>query len=211
MREARMAVVLGAALLLASSGRATTVKDANIRQLADLSERIFIGEVVGQRARLVLHDDGVRKGRSVVTDTTFRVDEVLKGQKQTGPFMLTQRGGEIPGVLAQAVAGQARFTVGERVLVLVERASAGNLVVAGMSLGKYRLETAANTGEITAVRDPSGLLRLGRAAPPKLRFAGLPESEDRLPLTQLVALIRGELHPMPVPKKLRPWSREGQR
>ncbi len=158
-------------LLVATAAHATTLLDWGVPELTAHSELVFVGTVVAQGVRV--------EGTRLFTDTTFDVELALKGRAPVA-LTLSQPGG-VWGERHHFVHGQARFVVGERVVLFVERADTGALVVAGMALGKYTIEAGI------AARQPFGLHRVERP----LRFAGVP-GEDRMPLSVLQARVRAQ-------------------
>jgi hypothetical protein len=165
-------------LLLAASAHATTLLDWGVPELTANSELVFVGTVVAQGVRA--------EGSRLFTDTTFDVERAWKGRAPVA-LTLSQPGG-VWGERHHFVHGQAQFVVGERVVLFVERADTGALVVAGMALGKYTIEGGV------AARRPFGLHRVERP----LRFAGVPD-EDRMPLTVLRARVHAERPRVVVP------------
>jgi hypothetical protein len=210
----RFAIWWGAAaLLFASAASAATVLRLEPGALAEQSALIFIGTVAQQDARLQVEP------RQVFTDTVFAVDEVLKGKLADGnprageskTFTLTQLGGAVEGYGTQ-VPGYARFSVGERVMLFVERADTGRLVVTGLAQGKYTLSDDPKTGVTIAQRGLGGLHQIGNA--PDKVFANVPENANRMTLGQLLNIVvaqqppragRGAFNP---PKLIRHQTRQ---
>lgn len=185
----RLAIWWGAAaLLFASAASAATVLRLEPGAMAERSEIVFIATVAQQAARLQAQP------RQVFTDTVFAVDEVLKGKLPDGnprpgasqTFTLTQLGGAVEGYGTQ-VPGYARFAVGERVMLFLERADTGRLVVTGLSQGKYTLTTDPKTGVVIAQRGLGGLHQIGNA--PEKVFANVPQNANRMTLGQLLGLV----------------------
>ena len=185
----RIAICWGAAaLLFASAVSAATVLRLEPGAMAERSELIFIATVSQQGARLQAEP------RQVFTDTVFAVDEVLKGKLADGnprpgeakSFTLTQLGGAVEGYGTQ-VPGYARFTVGERVMLFLERADTGRLVVTGLAQGKYTLTQDPKSGVTIAQRGLGGLHQIGNA--PEKVFAHVPGNANRMTLGQLLGLV----------------------
>lgn len=180
---------------MTSTAEAATVRALSPGQLAGRSTLIFIGTVERQESRFVSAQN------HVVTDTVFRVEQVVKGSaKHDGRFALTQLGGSVgEGAHQRAthVPGYARFTAGERVMLFLEPTSTGRLVPTGLAQGKYRLKTDPASGETMAYRDLDGLHMVGRN--PVVHLMGAPQDPNRLTLTQLMAIARGERPSTPIP------------
>ncbi len=175
--------LLPIALLLCVPANATTLLDWGVVELTRHSELVFLGRVVAQRTRVESDALGTR----LWTDTTFQIDETWKGAAPVA-LTLTQPGGEAAGRRA-VVHGQAAFTAGEQVVVFVERADTGALVVCGMAQGKY-----AVVGDV-AERRPFGLHRVERP----LRFEGVPD-DDHMSL----AALRARVRTLATPRVVRP-------
>ena len=185
----RFAIWWGAAaLLFASAASAATVLRLEPGALAERSELIFIATVSQQAARLQTEP------RQVFTDTVFTVDEVLKGKLADGnpragqskTYTLTQLGGAVAGYGTQ-VPGYARFAVGERVMLFLERTDTGRLVVTGLAQGKYTLIDDPKSGVTIAQRGLGGLHQIGNA--PDKVFANVPQNANRMTLGQLLGLV----------------------
>ena len=175
------------------SAEAATVRALSPGQLAERSTLIFIGTVERQASRFVSANN------HVVTDTVFRVEQVVKGDKHQTTFSLTQLGGTVGEGRHQRathVPGYARFTAGERVVLFLEPTTTGRLVPTGLSQGKYRLKTDRAGGETMAFRDLDGLHVVGRG--PVMHLMGAPQNPNRLTLQQLLAIVRGERPTAPV-------------
>lgn len=179
-----------------SAARATTLVDPGIEGLARHSERVVVARVTGQSVW------AERAGAStrIFTDTTLTVSQTLWGPVDVAPLTLRQPGGTawLAGVAHHhRVDGAARFAPGEQVLVFLERAGDGRLVVTGMELGKFTLSPDPATGEMIATRAAGHDATAhtlspptGAAEPAPVRLAR-PESRGRFPLTALLARIRG--------------------
>ncbi len=183
----RSTFLVAAALLLASAAGAATVKRLTLGQLADSSELVFVGTVKDQRSTLE------QNPTRVWTTTVFDVEQTLKGDKTSGPFVLRQLGGVV-GEIRQEVYGYPTFAVGERVLLFLERAQSGRLVVTGLAQGKYTLTTDAKTGEVVADRSLDELAFLGER--PRT-LAGAPDP-NHLRLKDLARIVAGERALKPV-------------
>lgn len=143
----RSSVALVALTALAAS--ATVIAYETLDQMAAHAPVIVRGRVM----RTVAGYDAEK--RRIWTWAELSVTESIKGK--TGSMVLIkQLGGEVDG-RGQAVAGVARFTEGEDVVVLLERApdEAGTFLVYGMSAGKIVLSKIQ--GVMAASRDTSGL------------------------------------------------------
>ncbi len=195
-RLAIVPLVFALALGFAAPALATTLLELDVPEMAQRSELVFVGRVVGQSSRLDRDAEGIR----VLTDTAFAVDRVLKGEK-IRDFTLTQIGGtagEGTERRTQVVHAQAAFQVGESVVLFLERTTTGRLVPTGMEQGKYTL----SPGEPPLAVRQSYKPRAAKVREARVKtFAGAPLDGDRLTLPQLEALIRGE-RPVPAPVRV---------
>ncbi len=198
----RTLCLVAVALLLASTAGAATVERLTLGQLADRSELVFVAAVASQRS--VAERAPIR----VWTETTFQIEQTLKGPKASAPLVLRQLGGEADGY-GQKVPGYATFAVGERVLVFLERTQTGRLVVTGLAQGKFRLTTDPKSGEVIAERDFAGLNFT--SAPPRT-LAGMPSNPNRVALRDLTAIVRGKRptpRPLMIKRTPQRWIPEG--
>lgn len=183
------------AVATVSVARATTIVDRGIEGLAQRAERVVLARVTGQSVRVEQTGRALR----LVTETTLAVEQDVAGPSGEHSLTLVQPGGTawIGGEPRHhRVDGAARFEPGERVLVFLERAGDGRLVVAGMALGKFTIAADPQTGELTATRaaagvDASRTVRAptgpDEAAPVRL---ARPDPRARFPLAALVDRIR---------------------
>ena len=146
-RAAALSLALAAAM--APPARGATVQRLTFEELTHRSETVVRGRVVGSVARLD------RAAGRISTFTEIQVTESLKG----GPartIVVRQPGGEAEGI-GQAVAGAARFSPGEDVVLFLERArdDAAVFQVLSLSAGKVRLEKKLSS--VRAVRDLDGI------------------------------------------------------
>lgn len=138
-RSARLVATLCAfgALALCSQAWATTLLKMDLKRLVSASEQIVEGDVLGGRSY-------IKSGR-IYTDITIKVRTRYKGIGPTS-VVVRQLGGRV-GDRATQVAGQANFAAHEHVVVFLERVKSksttpGPLVVAGMSQGKFNVQTS---------------------------------------------------------------------
>jgi hypothetical protein len=129
-------------LVLAASAAAQTPASGT-SALADSSALVVTGRVeqVGAQA----------DGGAIYTYVTVSVAETLKGPGQPGTIVVKQLGGVLPD-LGLFIAGQARFAVGEDVLLfLAVRPRDGSLYTVGLSEGKWQVLPDLQTGAAVAV------------------------------------------------------------
>ena len=190
-----LSVAPEALLLRVSTTEAATVKKLSIDQLTKLSTLIFRGRVSASETR------EMRDG-SLWTQTTFEVIDVWKGDPREvragSEWTLNARGGELGAGITwrkQVIHGAPTFTIGEEVLLMIERSSRGTSVITGLAQGKYTLSKRA---QVTwAERDLEALefQRSTQGLAPYLRFQfgwGL-SRENALPLSELYLLVSRSL------------------
>jgi hypothetical protein len=163
---------LGLAMALAIGSRAahaSLVEALDLPALVAESEQVFVGRVVSEASR---YD---ARGQ-IVTDTTFQVEETLKGDRAPGAAIVVRRLGGVVDDIGMRVAGEASFTVGESVLLFGARFRAGGaLRTVGMAQGAIRIvekngERWAQSSGVTAVRrDVRGHLKSAAPAVPTPR------------------------------------------
>ncbi len=194
-----LAVCLGLIFVSSAAAYGATVQALGPQALAERSEQIFIGVVSAQTTY------AKRAPAQVWTRTVFDVERAIKGP--TLPeVVLEQLGGthgEGADRLHQVVHGYPRFSVGERVLLFLERTDSGRLVVAGLAQGKYTLASDGPEGAVVATRDVGDLALRGARPKADAHVAGVPRSHNQLLLTHLESLIDG-LRPIPTPMMVRP-------
>jgi hypothetical protein len=132
------------ALLLAANARAATFLVPDDATLVRASRAIVSGVAGASHGR--------RAAGWIETVTTIHVDEVMKGTLAAGGDLdVVELGGEVDGI-GYAVAGAARFTPGERVLLFLETNSRGEWVPKNMAVGKFG-ERAGSSGRRLLLRD----------------------------------------------------------
>ncbi|HLL53745.1 MAG TPA: hypothetical protein VK447_09380 [Myxococcaceae bacterium] len=156
--SARPLLSLGALALLVLSPAAegAAVPHRSFEEMTAQAPLVVRATVTASQARKV--------GTRIYTFTDLRPTEALKG-KAPATLVVRQPGGEV-GSIGQRVAGAARFTVGEEVVLFLEPAKddAAVQLVSGMAAGKVRLEQRG--GQTRAVRSLEGLsLRQPSGAP----------------------------------------------
>ena len=120
--------------------QSATVKPLSLKGLVYLSSEIFQGRVIEQVVK--------ETSSQIWTQTTFEIIEGWKGSLKKGQrWTLTQPGGEVGEGLTYKrvyIPGLPEFTLNEEVVLFIEKAPAGNLVVAGLTQGKYTVQHTDN-------------------------------------------------------------------
>ena len=166
---------LVALLLAATPAAATILVPMPDDVLVARSDVIVVGTVEARESHRA--GDG-----GVVTRTTIRVDEHLKGTAGASHVTVVEPGGRIGDQLVH-VFGTPSYQLSERVLVFARRQPTGRLRTTGMALGKYRLVRAPGGSLLAARAGPAAKLRaLGSFAPQIPALAGhVAEHRARLP------------------------------
>jgi len=171
-------------LLAVRPATATVVAGLDREALVRGAEAIVAGVVTAVEAQ-----PGPPGGPEILTRIEIEVWQAYKAPAGGTPprLALLQTGGSLDGRTLH-IHGQARFAVGERVLVFVERLADGRLVPHGMAQGKFTL--VERDGRTVAVRDVRDLAFAHREADGRLVLgpAG-PAVPVELDLAQLEALI----------------------
>lgn len=148
------------ALALAPPGSASTFLAMSQGELVRASEVIVKGTVVDLRS---FWDEA---GRIIVTEARVEVEEALVGRPEAQVVVRTF-GGSVDGYTVEA-HGFPKFVAGDRVLLFLERETAGAAKVAGYQQGHYRVVTDRSGFEfaVPTVDEGAHLLSAdGRPAP----------------------------------------------
>ena len=147
-------------LLLPLSATGTISLPLPISELTFRADTIVRGVVV---SRVGAWDKAHRRIRTV---TEVRVSESWKGAEGPGAIVRIRQLGGTVGSVTQSVAGDARFRLGQEVLVFLRSDPARGLhYMVGMAQGRFGVSGA--TGKEDARRDLRGLELPGDAAPPE--------------------------------------------
>lgn len=169
------------AAFASSLALATTLIAVDVPTLSQSADAIVLGTVLSSAPRLT------RDGSRIITDTEIQVAEVLKGTPEK-TIVVMQPGG-IVGDLGQRVEGTAPFTVGEEVVVFLERRGTDRWAVTGMIQGKFHIQRS--TGGAPDYAIPAG------ATSPELvdpaTHTQAPSRLSTMPLNDLKAKIAAAL------------------
>lgn len=122
---------------------ATTLSTLSVEQMtdaADLVVRATVTEVWVEQL-----------GDELWTRAQITVNSSLKGQATGRTLVIDQLGGVLRND-AVIVVGAPRFSVGEEMVVFLEKNSAGQLLVVGMNQGKYTVRIDPQSGQEMLVR-----------------------------------------------------------
>ena len=136
MISCRLALSVTSALcLLTLSAHASVVTPPSFERLVASAGDIFLGQVTARTSRFETR--GAK--RLIVTDVTFRTEEVLKGERAAFKT-LTFLGGQV-GEVRMDVPGIPTFMVGDRDVLFVQRGRATMMPIVGMFHGRFRVVT----------------------------------------------------------------------
>ena len=168
-------------LYLPAAADATTAYALDFETLSSISERIVVARVSS------VFTEAELKPRQIETVVQLEVKECLKGPCDP-TLELRQLGGTYQftdGAFTQKVPGLPNFQAGERVVLFLERADSGRLVVTGLAQGK--LTVVGQDDDSLLVRDLSGLNLL----PPTGKFYR--KTEARVPIPTRLDMLRASL------------------
>lgn len=121
---------------------ASATRPMPVAELARQADVVVYGKVVRKSC---LRDDGGR----IVTKVTLNVDEVWKGNVDSGPFVIAQAGGVL-GARKTFLNGQAEFKIGERVVVFALLNERGEGVIISLDQGKFHVWRDPKTNRVLA-------------------------------------------------------------
>jgi len=125
---------------------ATTIVLAPDEELVVGARAIMRGRVVSMTSQ-----QDQASGR-IFTYVTVKVQDVLKGEINSGEIVLKEEGGQV-GTIVSALAGAPRFVAGERVILYLDTWGDGSLRVHDLFLGKFSIVEDPRTGTTIARRD----------------------------------------------------------
>jgi hypothetical protein len=186
MMPLRFALALIAGLaLLAASPRAAVVTAPSFESLVASAGDIFLGQVTARASRLE-----TRGGkRLVVTDVTFRTEDVLKGT--AGALTtLTFVGGQV-GDVRMEVPGMPTFMVGDRDVLFVQPGRPALMPIVAMFHGRFRVVTGpGGAGAFVANNSRQPLTGVGDYARPARVTSSVRPVELTTFLSAIRALVR---------------------
>jgi len=195
IRRALLVLLLFVAVLttFATTASATIVVKLSLEELAQRSEVIAYGEVIKQES--YWSEDGY----AILTRVSLLVDDGVVGAEAGKTLEFVTLGGSIDG-LAQAIAGEAAFRVGEHALVFLEaRKPGGDLNVVGMAQGKFAVILLPDAGptDPPMVAPNLGNLTLAAIQPETsdsnrsvVTALETPKEVEPRPLTEVIAQVR---------------------
>ncbi len=163
--------------------RATVVVDQTIPEMARHATLVVRGVVYAQRAQWDEHH------RQIITRTFVRTTKALKGS--AGPTVVVRQPGGAIGKWRAAVEGEARFRLGEEVVLFLQPFPGvkDEFVLEGMSATKFTV-VATKTGPVVT-RTLAGLALARPDARGVIRpSAHPPMAPSTMPLAELLRAVR---------------------
>src|SRR5262249_33119614 len=114
------------------------------------AERVVYATVESSEAKWTKDHD------AIYTDVTLRVSRAYKGNAQPGETIVVRREGGVVDGVGMRVFGAPGFTVGEEVVVFVEKRGNASWVV-GMSQGKLHVNVLPDGSRRVSPPDLSGI------------------------------------------------------
>ena len=181
----RFLAAASACLLIAFSAQATMVVPLYLDEIVDTAAVAFEGTCLGNRTELD------PKTGLIVTYTTFRVQDVLKGEVGA-THVIKQIGGELPGEgRAQKVLGVPKFTPGESYVVfLAGVSSAGFSSPIGLSQGSFSILAEEGRTKVTNGRDFKELTQRMATQVPGTAKAAIASGGTRIGLDDFKRMVR---------------------
>jgi len=132
-----IALWVGLLALVPLNAGATIMLKMELRDLVGRADQIFVGKVVKVESR------GGENGRQIVTDTTFRVEQGVRGVSAGGEVVVRHLGGVVGGI-GMKISGTPSFRVGDQALLFTDRRK------------NHRYVTGMNQGAFSIARDAAG-------------------------------------------------------
>ena len=186
MRASLGVLILTGFIFFALPAEATVILHMSVKEMTREASDVVQGKVVFQAV--------VEQGGTIWTDSHVKVSGTIKGRSSRGRVLVVRQIGGETATRGVRVAGVARFSVGEQVLVFLQPAGGRFFKPVGMCLGKYRLTTDSR-GKRWATRSLAGAVvaRFDPRAKLVIRHQNIRGYWDLLPVSKLVAHIRGQL------------------
>jgi hypothetical protein len=122
---------------------ATTVIPPTFDELVDEAQVVFLGEVAAKRSRWA--DEPL--GRAIITDVTFRVEDVFKGDAPSH-VVLEFLGGSLDGYEFR-VSEMTDFAIGDRDVLFFESREQRPSPLVGMNYGRFPVMRTGERGPDT--------------------------------------------------------------
>lgn len=158
---------------------ATTIQALNIEQRTTRSDRIVVANVVS------VHYQKAANAHRIYTITTLRVVTSIKGTAQKDMHLVVRQIGGKVGEWSQHVPGDARFEVGQEVLVFLRHDQKDDLhFLVGMAQGKIDINLDADqVGMNAQLKTNPSVFKPHIHSRPEVNRQALSELIERIRLT----------------------------
>lgn len=170
-------------LLFASAAGSTTVIPPTFEALVGGANTVFVGEVMSVRSRWFTS----ARGRVIMTDVTFRVEDVWKG-RAGAVTMLEFMGGTVDGTTMEVV-GMPEFSVGQRSVLFVSGERAVSPLV-GFMYGRMKIERDFAGVDRVRTHDGRSLGSVAQIGPNRPNYM---LSVTPMRLSELASAVRGRV------------------
>jgi hypothetical protein len=166
MRVIVLSVVASVVVAWPGPAGATVMLKLDLPQMVGGSDVIFVGKAIKTHSRWT------KDRRHIVTDTTFKVEQGIRGVAPGKAVVVRRLGGTVDGV-GMRVSGTPQFKKNDQVLLFTEKRG-GHRYVVGMKQGVFRIHRESSgrlmvrthlAGLELAKRTSSGLTFLGHDTP----------------------------------------------
>jgi hypothetical protein len=149
-------LAVAAVILVGAAAEATVLVPLDTRALAERADRVVLGTVESTTPRWTSDH------QAIYTDVTIRVEKTYKGTLKPGDTVVVRREGGVVDGIGMRVYGAPHFTVGEEVVVFLEKRGGATYTV-GMTQGKLRVvigadgvkRVSANFADVAFTQTPS--------------------------------------------------------
>lgn len=175
--------------LVAAGALATTLVAMDVPALTRASDLVVRGTVVRVESRWTLDH------QRIVTDNEILVSETLKGN-QVGKTVVAMQPGGVVGDVGQLVHGVAKFSLGDEVIVFLEKRGDRAFVV-GLAQGRFVVDRTGPEPMVKTGEDDLFLVDAKTHQPVEAPV-------QPMTLAKLTALVRESLGPSPEQAPTRP-------
>ena len=186
MKPCLFSILAGLTALVAPTAHATIIVKMDLPSLVGRSDVIFLGKAVKVESRWT------PDRRRIVTDTTFEVEQVIKGQAEPArPAVRTitvrSLGGSVNGI-GMRVSGTPMFSRDSRAVLFTEK-RLGKRHVVGMKQGVFTVR-ANPAGKPMVRAELSGLTLAERSPAGRLQMLGHRETGETRSLNDFILHVR---------------------
>ena len=126
----RKMILIWMVLLIPSLAFASPARQADLRELTQLSSDILVG--------MVSSSESYWDGRRIMTRHVLETSDVWRGTERSGPVYFVTMGGQV-GEIAQHVSGAPAVRQGDEVVLFLARSPRNELHPVGLAQGVFYL------------------------------------------------------------------------